>query len=122
MGTWGPPPEGVPRPTRRDVPRRVSRRGGDQAIVAVVDAWLASASPPGPRIARKFATGGWSPGTPKSTRASYNAPTESSARSRTLARPPPPASGRHHYGFQPRLTHSLWRDASTADAYDAMGS
>lgn len=37
---------------------RVSGRGGGhQAIVAVVDAWLASASPPGPRIARKFAAG-----------------------------------------------------------------
>lgn len=32
-----------------------SRGGGHQAIVAVVDAWLASAPPPGPRIARKYA-------------------------------------------------------------------
>lgn len=32
-----------------------SRRGGaHQAVAAVVDAWLGSALPPGPRIARKF--------------------------------------------------------------------
>jgi hypothetical protein len=35
---------------------RVSGRGGGHlAIVAVVDAWLGTAQPPGPRIARKFA-------------------------------------------------------------------
>lgn len=36
--------------------RVTSRRGGaHQAVAAVVDAWLGSAPPPGPRIARKFA-------------------------------------------------------------------
>lgn len=35
--------------------RVTSRGGGHQATVAIVDTWLGSAAPPGPRIARKFA-------------------------------------------------------------------
>lgn len=35
--------------------RVTGRGGGHQAVVAAVDAWLGSAPPPGPRIARKFA-------------------------------------------------------------------
>jgi hypothetical protein len=36
--------------------RVTGRRGGaHQAVVAVVEAWLSTAPPPGPRIARKFA-------------------------------------------------------------------